>query len=439
MQERGVGNPWTAEEDRLLTQAVAIHGEVDNWKTVALSVPGRTNKACRKRWLHSLSPNVKKTAWTAEEDQLLLSLYAIHGTKWAVIARNIAGRTDDACSKRYREALDPSLKRDDWTSEEDGKLLHAYTRLGGKWGLIGQELNRSGLACRNRWRMMERKKSAGARQTEPVGASTSLPAPAQAQEQQPLQWQPEVTQTVDPFWEASLVPPSSMPAQFSTPDAQVNRAEHFCACPFHSEPGGLHRNHFQGNHDFQFGPLAMPLSQQDNAAVDSQHQSPYSYDPTQFPTDLDAAFDAPMQSEPQRSALTLDNPSNAFFDMSYVADAGENNRIVPSTEHVPSNEQPFSQIPSNVDLSAGEGVSNKDPSSTALEEIAGPSSAGSTPSPPHAAGQEPVDPPKPDEPRPRTSYYRTPEEKAKMAAPSRRRHRTSPPTRLSSTLPATAE
>lgn len=51
--ERGVGKPWTPEEDKLLTQAVAIHGEVDNWKTVALSVPGRTNKACRKVRTHT--------------------------------------------------------------------------------------------------------------------------------------------------------------------------------------------------------------------------------------------------------------------------------------------------------------------------------------------------------------------------------------------------
>lgn len=48
MGDRGVGKPWTPYEDSLLTQAVAIHGEVDNWKTIALSVPGRTNKACRK-------------------------------------------------------------------------------------------------------------------------------------------------------------------------------------------------------------------------------------------------------------------------------------------------------------------------------------------------------------------------------------------------------
>jgi hypothetical protein len=42
------GRPWTAAEDHLLTQAVALHGEADQWKAIALCVPGRTNKACRK-------------------------------------------------------------------------------------------------------------------------------------------------------------------------------------------------------------------------------------------------------------------------------------------------------------------------------------------------------------------------------------------------------
>lgn len=48
MTKRAVGRPWTANEDQLLVNAVAVHGQVDNWKAVALSVPGRTNKACRK-------------------------------------------------------------------------------------------------------------------------------------------------------------------------------------------------------------------------------------------------------------------------------------------------------------------------------------------------------------------------------------------------------
>jgi hypothetical protein len=123
-----------------------------------------------QRWLHSLSPSVKKTAWTPEEDKRLLELYAIYHTKWAQIAReipgdghgqamkakllilNITGRTDDACSKRYREALDPSLKKDEWTQEEDCRLTELYQRLGGRWGQIGHELQRSGLGCRNRCR-----------------------------------------------------------------------------------------------------------------------------------------------------------------------------------------------------------------------------------------------------------------------------------------------
>ncbi|KAG2155483.1 hypothetical protein DEU56DRAFT_724964 [Suillus clintonianus] len=191
MTERIVGRPWTAQEDRLLANAVATHGESDNWKAVAHCVPERTNKACRKasidliipiqfsqyvqkqRWLHSLSPNVKKSAWTPEEDHLLLELYKVHSTKWSVIARHIPGRTDDACSKRYREALDPSLRRDEWSKEEDDKLLDAYSRLAGRWREVGQELQRSGLACRNRWRLLERKRNI---LTEPQGVAVSKPS-----------------------------------------------------------------------------------------------------------------------------------------------------------------------------------------------------------------------------------------------------------------------
>lgn len=79
-----------------------------------------------------------------------MELYAVYGSKWSTIARQIPGRTDDACSKRYREALDPNLKKDEWTPDEDVKLMQVFARIGGKWGQVGQELQRSGLGCRNR-------------------------------------------------------------------------------------------------------------------------------------------------------------------------------------------------------------------------------------------------------------------------------------------------
>ncbi|GLB36483.1 putative myb-like DNA-binding domain containing protein [Lyophyllum shimeji] len=177
MAERNPSRPWTEEEDALLTHAVQIHGEHENWKNVASLVPGRTNKACRKRWLHSLSPTIRKSAWTSDEDNLLLSLYNIHGAKWSTIAREIPGRTDDACSKRYREALDPHLKKDEWTTEEDQKLLERYAAIGGKWGQLGQELQRSGLGCRNRYRLLSKKASKVL--YEPVANRISDPSSSQ--------------------------------------------------------------------------------------------------------------------------------------------------------------------------------------------------------------------------------------------------------------------
>ncbi|KAI0308036.1 hypothetical protein B0F90DRAFT_1679645 [Multifurca ochricompacta] len=168
MAERLTGRPWSTYEDLLLSRAVTeFDGEAD-WKTIAQRVPGRTNKACRKRWLHSLSPSIKKSAWTKEEDERLTSLYKLYGTKWSVIARQIHGRTDDACSKRYREALDPALKKDEWTEAEDAKLLELYAQFGGKWVQVGQQLQRSSLGCRNRWRLLERKRSPAIREVTPT-------------------------------------------------------------------------------------------------------------------------------------------------------------------------------------------------------------------------------------------------------------------------------
>ncbi|PPQ62741.1 hypothetical protein CVT24_000435, partial [Panaeolus cyanescens] len=152
----------------LLRQGVASFGEIDNWKPIAELIPGRTNKACRKRWLHSLQPNIKKSAWTPQEDKLLLQLYDQLGGKWSVIARHVPGRTDDACAKRYREALDPRLRKDEWTVEEDERLFAAVSRLGSKWCQVGSELGRSGLACRNRMRRLERQQTARAAQVAPT-------------------------------------------------------------------------------------------------------------------------------------------------------------------------------------------------------------------------------------------------------------------------------
>ncbi|KIK70435.1 hypothetical protein GYMLUDRAFT_32442 [Collybiopsis luxurians FD-317 M1] len=201
-------SPWSQHEDDLLRIAVAKHGVQDNWKAVAAEVPGRNNKACRKRWLHSLSPMIKKSAWTTAEDALLVHLYTIHGPKWSFIARQIDGRTDDACSKRYNDALDPNLKREEWTSDEDASLLQAYGEIGGKWREIGFKLQRSSLACRNRFKLLERKKK--------LSAQSSQSTSSQSQN--------------DFDSEFPYYPPESYPL-FSTEDTQTSFREHTPEAP----------------------------------------------------------------------------------------------------------------------------------------------------------------------------------------------------------------
>ncbi|KIY65893.1 hypothetical protein CYLTODRAFT_423925 [Cylindrobasidium torrendii FP15055 ss-10] len=161
MPARAVSRPWTEEEDALLKKAMKDYEQneatFDTWKDVAKIIPGRSNKACRKRWLHSLSPEIKKCPWTAPEDKLLLELHAKLGGKWSAIARSIPGRTDDSCAKRFRETLDPKLIRGAWSEAEDNKLLEVYQRLGCKWREVGQEMSRGSLDCRNRHRLIERR------------------------------------------------------------------------------------------------------------------------------------------------------------------------------------------------------------------------------------------------------------------------------------------
>ncbi|KIY47061.1 hypothetical protein FISHEDRAFT_19133, partial [Fistulina hepatica ATCC 64428] len=103
------------------------------------------------RYLHSLSATIKKTTWTQEEDEMLLEKYRVHGPKWATIARAIPGRTDDACSKRYQETLDPVLNLGKWTHEDDKTLLALYMEMPRQWRLIGKEMKRPSLKCRHRY------------------------------------------------------------------------------------------------------------------------------------------------------------------------------------------------------------------------------------------------------------------------------------------------
>lgn len=61
----------------------------------------RVGKQCRERWLNHLQPSINKSAWTPEEDLVLLQNHKKFSNQWAKIAKFIPGRTENMVKNRF--------------------------------------------------------------------------------------------------------------------------------------------------------------------------------------------------------------------------------------------------------------------------------------------------------------------------------------------------
>ncbi|GER43116.1 myb-related protein [Striga asiatica] len=97
--------PWTTSEDVILIEYVKKHGE-GNWNAVQRnSGLMRCGKSCRLRWANHLRPNLKKGAFTPEEEKLIVELHAKIGNKWARMAAQLPGRTDNEIKNYWNTRL----------------------------------------------------------------------------------------------------------------------------------------------------------------------------------------------------------------------------------------------------------------------------------------------------------------------------------------------
>ncbi|XP_056147802.1 cell division cycle 5-like protein [Lampris incognitus] len=110
------GGVWRNTEDEILKAAVMKYGK-NQWSRIASLLHRKSAKQCKARWYEWLDPSIKKTEWSREEEEKLLHLAKLMPTQWRTIAP-IIGRTAAQCLEHYEFLLDKAAQRDN--EEEQG-------------------------------------------------------------------------------------------------------------------------------------------------------------------------------------------------------------------------------------------------------------------------------------------------------------------------------
>mmetsp|Transcript_24788 Transcript_24788/g.58819 ORF Transcript_24788/g.58819 Transcript_24788/m.58819 type:complete len:227 (-) Transcript_24788:633-1313(-) len=104
------GGVWKNTEDEILKAAVMKYGK-QQWARVASLLNRKSAKQCKARWNEWLDPSVRKVEWSREEDEKLLHLAKLMPAQWRTIGP-LVGRTASQCQERYERLLDEAAAAD---------------------------------------------------------------------------------------------------------------------------------------------------------------------------------------------------------------------------------------------------------------------------------------------------------------------------------------
>lgn len=104
------GGVWRNSDDEVLKVAVTKYG-LNQWSRVASLVYRKSAKQCKARWNEWLDPSIKKVEWSREEEEKLLHLAKVFPTQWRTISQHI-GRTATQCLEKYERLLEQALQKE---------------------------------------------------------------------------------------------------------------------------------------------------------------------------------------------------------------------------------------------------------------------------------------------------------------------------------------
>ncbi|OHT12175.1 hypothetical protein TRFO_18183 [Tritrichomonas foetus] len=132
-EKRITKNKFTEAEDAKLAELVELHGDAE-WKKISAEMGTRNPRQCRERWKNYIAPTVRKDDWTQEEDDLLMKKYRSIGPRWSQIRSHYKGRSVNDIRNRWLKLM---------RLEKKGKILTKSTKSSQKFQILDPEATTS--------------------------------------------------------------------------------------------------------------------------------------------------------------------------------------------------------------------------------------------------------------------------------------------------------
>ncbi|XP_062016359.1 transcription factor MYB86-like [Rosa rugosa] len=131
---------WSPEEDEKLMNHIHNSGH-GSWSSIP-KIAGleRCGKSCRLRWMNYLRPDLKRGSFSEQEERIIIDVHRVVGNRWAQIAKQMPGRTDNevknfwnSCIKKklISQGLDPNTHNLIIPAASDSKSSHDSSSLHG--------------------------------------------------------------------------------------------------------------------------------------------------------------------------------------------------------------------------------------------------------------------------------------------------------------------